>query len=103
MHFTSTAFSTFLFGRPVGVKLRTQAGLCTLLAGLVHRWLQRGWRGLWHFGLCGGALSHIWTHCWSLSCISQTDYRSRGESWESHRVLAVYSWERLPPPPGLVI
>jgi len=37
------------------------------------------------------------------SCISQTDYGSRGESWESHRYFAVYSRERLHPPPDLVI
>src|ERR1017187_10528591 len=48
-------------------------------------------------------LSHIWTRRWNLSCISQTDYRGRGESWESHRYFAVYSWECLQPPLGLII
>ena len=55
------------------------------------------------FGLCASEVSHIWTQRWGLSCISQTDYGSRGESWESHRGYMGYSWERLQPPPGLVI
>ncbi|MEI6786699.1 MAG: hypothetical protein WCQ21_37970, partial [Verrucomicrobiota bacterium] len=39
-----------------------------------------------HFGLCGGEPSTIGTRRWSLSCISQTDYRSRGDpakGWRS--------------------
>src|ERR1022692_4327574 len=32
-------------------------------------------------------------------CISQTDAGRRGESWESHRGVMGYSWERLQPLP----
>ena len=36
-------------------------------------------------------------------CINQADAGRRGESWERHRYHTVCSWERLPPPPDLVI
>jgi hypothetical protein len=53
-----------------------------------------------------GAISGVCPRCQDVeqrASISQTDAGGRGESWESHRVLAVYSWERLQPPPELVI
>ena len=39
----------------------------------------------------------------SLISISQTDAERPGEAWERHRYFAVYSWERLPPPPERLI
>jgi len=35
----------------------------------------------------------VWTLRWGLSCISQTDYRSRGESWEPRRTLTGDNFE----------
>ena len=41
-------------------------------------------------------MSQMWTPPWMLSCISQTDHRSRGDSPESHGRVTRHTWE----PPG---
>jgi hypothetical protein len=44
-------------------------------------------------GFVGGRASRSGTRPRGLSCISQTDYRSRGGTWESHGRVAGQSWE----------
>jgi hypothetical protein len=44
-------------------------------------------------GFVGDRVSSFGTHRWGPSCISQTDYRSRGDTRESHGRFAGQSWE----------
>ena len=44
-------------------------------------------------GFVGDRVSSFGTHRWGSSCISQTDYRSWGDTWESHGRVAGHTWE----------